>query len=382
MLRSSTRPITPTGNWPAGLQTSRQGLVLLFNPDTGWWDTISPLRSWQTGDPELGTTVAQFADKGLPVVLVLNWARQVDVQDTGFAEAAADTFFAALVGLDQKAGALDPSYHRTVTQDDGSVKLGSGPLLEAPLHFIGHSRGVAVASEMIQRVGTWCTGTGSIQLTSLDALAEFPGHGGKSLSIFRQKAGDADKFAGADVPWYQVAAPDAVGELGLFDSISEGVGEGWYYSEMGGGATQRSTVYSGSRAALTDDNSTVHDGDGVISTVFNGGFEQGTSNLDPTSRLGRKVPGPGPVALGLVDVHGLFVNIDLFRAMLPWIFDHAGNDHLEASGRSARLYNCDQSITATGFGRVKAVSSQGGVDTRRVEALDYLLETIGPWFDL
>jgi hypothetical protein len=39
-------------------------------------------------------------------------------------------------------------------------------------------------------------------------------------------------------------------------------------------------------------------------------------------------------------------------------------------------------VAAYSFRRVKAVSLQGGVDAKHIEAFDYLLETVGPWFDV
>lgn len=65
-------------------------------------------------------------------VFLFNWADESDNISTGFAEAAADAFFASLIRL-QRANPYDHLLSR--------------------IHFIGHSRGCIVASEMIERFG-------------------------------------------------------------------------------------------------------------------------------------------------------------------------------------------------------------------------------------
>jgi len=69
---------------------------------------------------------------GKPLALVSDWYKESDINDSGFSEAAADALFAALVKLNADLG---------------------GDVFRSPLHFIGHSRGTVVNSEVIQRLG-------------------------------------------------------------------------------------------------------------------------------------------------------------------------------------------------------------------------------------
>ena len=100
------------------------GTVLLYNKNTGGW---LPLGSKTPVDD------AASLPRGKPLVLVLDWYKESDISDSGFSEAAADASFASIVDLSLKTG------------DD---------LLKSPIHFIGHSRGTVVNSEIIQRLGT------------------------------------------------------------------------------------------------------------------------------------------------------------------------------------------------------------------------------------
>jgi YD repeat-containing protein len=104
------------------------GVVEIYNKETGEWDGPAPIA-------------------GKPLVLVPDWYAESDISDSGFAEAAADAFFAALVRLDQEQG---------------------GKVFASPLHFIGHSRGAVVNSEIIQRLGTYFPQVTNIQMTTLD----------------------------------------------------------------------------------------------------------------------------------------------------------------------------------------------------------------------
>jgi hypothetical protein len=76
---------------------------------------------------------------------VTDWQNESDFSDSGFSEAAADAFFAALVQLDKDAD-----------------------IFGSPLHFIGHSRGTVVNSEIIQRLGKYREDIRDIHMTSLD----------------------------------------------------------------------------------------------------------------------------------------------------------------------------------------------------------------------
>jgi hypothetical protein len=114
------------------------GVVLQYDKNLGLWK-----------DPRTGKIGADALEAyhGKAVVLVMDWYKESSISDTGFAEAAADALFAALVDLNQ-ATAKD--------------------LFASPLHFIGHSRGTVVNSEVIQRLGTYFPEVKNIQMTTLD----------------------------------------------------------------------------------------------------------------------------------------------------------------------------------------------------------------------
>ncbi len=114
------------------------GTVLLYNRVTGGWG--------DTNHDDV-TNLAGAIKAGKPLVLVMDWKQESDITDSGFAEAAGDAFFAALVKLDQQL---------------------SGMVFRSPLHFIGHSRGTVVNSEVIQRLGTYFPQVTNIQMTTLD----------------------------------------------------------------------------------------------------------------------------------------------------------------------------------------------------------------------
>ncbi|MDH4187788.1 MAG: hypothetical protein OEV08_12410, partial [Nitrospira sp.] len=121
--------------------------------------------NWLTRLNTLANPVA-----GRPVVLLPDWWTESDISDSGFSEAAADSFFASLVTLDRtlKANPTDAI----------------GKIFHSSLHFIGHSRGTVVTSELLQRLGEYETRVLShqtgyrpldIQLTTLDVHDEFGG---------------------------------------------------------------------------------------------------------------------------------------------------------------------------------------------------------------
>ncbi|NQT16580.1 MAG: hypothetical protein HQ582_27725, partial [Planctomycetes bacterium] len=64
------------------------------------------------------------------------------------------------------------------------------------------------------------------------------------------------------------------------------------------------------------------------------------------------------------------------------LYDSAGDDHLEASGNRARLSGDDLLACVYDFSWVRAISSQGGDDTKHVESVDYVLQTQGFWADV
>jgi len=68
------------------------------------------------------------------------------------------------------------------------------------------------------------------------------------------------------------------------------------------------------------------------------------------------------------------------------IYDSAGDDVLTAYGRLAALQGSgyfngyvDYRVLVVDYSWVEAVSSRGGHDTKHVEAIDYVLQTTGPW---
>ncbi len=108
-----------------------------------WYDK----RNGQWVDRDTGAVGAAALHDGKPVVLLSGWVSESDISDSGYAEAAADALFASIMDLDEQTG---------------------GKLLHSPLHFIGHSRGAVVNSEIIQRLGTYRPDVNTIQMTTLD----------------------------------------------------------------------------------------------------------------------------------------------------------------------------------------------------------------------
>ncbi len=113
------------------------GTILVYNPTDNTW--TAPFAEYSS------PTNSQPTKFGAPLILIDNWSVNSDAESSGFAEAAADNFFAALVSLNQ-------SY-------TGNIK---DALLESPLHFIGHGRGAVVNSEVIQRLGTYFPHAGGV----------------------------------------------------------------------------------------------------------------------------------------------------------------------------------------------------------------------------
>ena len=81
--------------------------------------------------PWVNITSGVSTDDADSIVLVLDWTADSWINDSGFAEAAADAFFAQILKLDDKLG---------------------GKILASPLHFIGHGRGTSVNTEILQRL--------------------------------------------------------------------------------------------------------------------------------------------------------------------------------------------------------------------------------------
>ena len=99
-------------------------------------------------NPTVVQDVSSLVRRGEHLVLISDWFKESDINDSGFSEAAADALFAAIV----------------------SLNFGTqGDLFKTPMHFIGHSRGAVVNSEIIQRLGTYFKGQlPEIQMTTLD----------------------------------------------------------------------------------------------------------------------------------------------------------------------------------------------------------------------
>ena len=122
-------------------QADGGGVVLEYDKKNGQWVDINHKNadgSYVSGVKALKT--------GQSVVLVTDWVAESDISDSGFSEAAADAMFASLVDLNK--------------QTDGA-------LFQSAFHFIGHSRGTSVNSEIVQRMGVYFPDV-KITLTSLD----------------------------------------------------------------------------------------------------------------------------------------------------------------------------------------------------------------------
>ncbi|MGX9354809.1 putative Ig domain-containing protein [Roseobacteraceae bacterium S113] len=112
-------------------EASGGGTILVYNRQTGKFHEYYP-------SGFVGQKIAKEAvdvtklDRGKAITLVMDWYRESNISDAGFSEAAADAFFASIVQLNEDTGK---------------------DLFKSPLHFIGHSRGASVNSEIIQRLG-------------------------------------------------------------------------------------------------------------------------------------------------------------------------------------------------------------------------------------
>ncbi|MEY8838751.1 hypothetical protein AB9K41_06940, partial [Cribrihabitans sp. XS_ASV171] len=126
------------------------GTILVYNRQTGKWHKYDPEGAEGARISKSAFEASQLKEKEA-VTLVLDWYRESNISDSGFSEAAADAFFASLVQLDLDTG---------------------GKIFKSPLHFIGHSRGTSVNSEIIQRLGVRFPESGDknidIHMTTLD----------------------------------------------------------------------------------------------------------------------------------------------------------------------------------------------------------------------
>ena len=139
----------------------------------------------------------------------------------------------------------------------------------------------------------WYAGTTNLNLDQFESGAD-------GEPIFRSLQ-DVERFkeigGGGTLPWYVPLADytNYYGQpsftVGVDRAVWEGIGLGWWYSDLGGGKSARPTV--GQRVALTIDNTatgetkvtpdlTVWSGS-KIPTLFNGDFEAG--NMDNGNRV-------------------------------------------------------------------------------------------------
>ncbi len=121
------------------------GTILVYNRQTGLFHEYDPASQRINMSTSFNGADLQQDE---PVTIVMDWLRESDISDTGFAEAAADAFFASLAHLDRQT---------------------SNKLLDGPMHFIGHERGAVVNSEIVQRIGHVYTDSAPrIHMTTLD----------------------------------------------------------------------------------------------------------------------------------------------------------------------------------------------------------------------
>ena len=65
-----------------------------------------------------------------------------------------------------------------------------------------------------------------------------------------------------------------------------------------------------------------------------------------------------------------------------FLYDSGNDDHLVASGRSARLLYDQTWVEALSFAWTQARTSSGGYDTKHEDSIDFVLQTAGPWMDI
>jgi DNA/RNA endonuclease G (NUC1) len=194
--------------------TGGEGLLMRYGSRTGNWvpidkygqvlgDFFSNLTYFPNGFDEatpsyrtaLSSYIAPYLQANKPLVLLPDWSQNNEsaIPDSGFTEAAADTFFASLVQLDQSLGG-DAKF-----DSQGNFVRSQGAIFNSPLHFVGFSRGTVVNSEIIQRVGTY-----------------FPLAGGKENSLFRDLQMTTLDPHDFDQPSFSVKLP-FLGEAGFAD---------------------------------------------------------------------------------------------------------------------------------------------------------------------
>lgn len=136
--------------------------VMSYDPDTGSWE------SW------FGSPAPTY---GKPLVLLADWMQGIAAEklyNAGFAEAAADALFAALVQEDQRRGGGVGQGDRFYNEQGELIRT-QGAIFNSPLHLIGFGQGAVVNSEIIQRLGTFFPNAGGtskdkrdLQMTTID----------------------------------------------------------------------------------------------------------------------------------------------------------------------------------------------------------------------
>ena len=154
---------------------SQKGLILRYDKKSGLWIPVDNhggildnlTENKMPGDVGYLSTLAShiesdYVNHNVPLVLIPEWNTNGEsiVPDSGFTEAAADSFYASIVGLDQalggEVGLHDAAGKLTQLYDaKGDLIRKQGDIFNSPLHFIGFSRGTVVNSEIIQRLGTF-----------------------------------------------------------------------------------------------------------------------------------------------------------------------------------------------------------------------------------
>jgi Bacterial TSP3 repeat len=128
---------TPWDYWGGGdnmeklLRRFRSGLVWEYDPESGLYTDVTrtklPLEPVGWGRAYAGHQI-----------LLFDWGKVSEDQESGQAEAAADALFASLMRF----------------EIDGEPVITTSPYAaQRPLHFVGHSRGTVVVSETVQRLG-------------------------------------------------------------------------------------------------------------------------------------------------------------------------------------------------------------------------------------
>jgi hypothetical protein len=140
------------------------GSIVSYNSETGKWNPVKG-----SGNPKLGK----------PLVLIPGWEQSPPetALNSGFAEAAADAFFASLVQLDQSLGGSvgdGSGSGLKLYNNEGDLIRTLGSLFQSPLHFIGFGQGAVINSEIVQRLGTffpkedYSNAFPDIQMTTVD----------------------------------------------------------------------------------------------------------------------------------------------------------------------------------------------------------------------